>query len=266
MKKKLDEDMMAAQSGGVALGPVPRIRISKILIPMILAALCFIALVFLFTSILPLTQIAENVGKTTGENTGQIVGWAVGSVEGAIDGVPVGYQDGKAAGLNADDTVAEIANKIEQNVCGLGQLDVLAANVDLTTYHEVGKKYGALYLLRGSAVFSIDLSKAKITYNDRDGIISIVLPQPGVEVKIDPSETKRIAEWERKYFNGTDSEGAQAYLNSFGAFSSKSVDTIENYQDLLSLASESAKEQVKAFADAARGNTNILVTVSMDSD
>ena len=79
-------------------------------------------------------------------------------------------------------------------------------------------------------------------------------------------QTDKIAEWERRFFNGTDGEGFQAYLNSFKTFSGKAEDTIANYQTLLDLASSSAIKQVEEIAKAARGNTNIVVTVSMRSN
>lgn len=266
MKTETNEEAIVEELSGIALDTVREVRSKKFLIPLFLGALCIAALLFFITSVLPLIKYAADLGKSTGETSGQVAGWAVGSVEGATQGIPAGYQEGMEEGLSARDTVASIANTIENNVNGLGRLEVLVANVDLTTYHEVGQKYGALYLTRGSAIFTVDLSEAKVTYNEREGLISIVLPRPEVEVKIDPTETERIAEWERKFFNGTDGEGFQAYLNSFKTFSSKTGETIENYSALLEFASTSAIKQVEELAKAARGNTDVVVTVSMRSN
>ena len=135
------------------------------------------------------------------------------------------------------------------------------ANVDLTTYHENGKKYGALYLIRGSAVFTVDLNDVTVTY--KEGLVSIVLPQPEVEIKIDPEETELLAEWQNKFFNGTDSEGFEAYLNSFNAVKNVSEDQVADYAELKEIASASAIKQVEEIANAVRGNNNISVTVSV---
>lgn len=264
MSIKTDEQRIVEDLSGIAADTVHEVRKNKILIPLILGALCIAAAIFFVTSILPLAKDAESLGRAAGETNGRIAGLAVGSVEGATQGVVEGYEEGKEEGLSARDTVAEIANTIESNVNGMGRLEVLVANVDLTTYHEVGKKYGALYLTRGSAVFTIDLNKVTVTY--KEGLISIVLPKPEVEIKIDPTETELLAEWQRTLFNGLDSEGFQAYLNSFRNFRSTSAEEIANYPALLELASQSAIKQVEEIAKAARGNTDIIVTVSIQSN
>lgn len=264
MSSKTAEERISEELTGIALDTVREVRSNKFLIPLFLGALCIAALIFFVTSVLPLVKQAENMGRSTGEGSGYVAGLAVGSVEGATQGAQEGYEEGKEEGLSAKDTVAEIANTIETNVNGLGKLEVLVANVDLTTYHEEGKKYGALYLTRGSAVFTIDLNKVTVTY--KEGLISIVLPKPEAEIKIDPAETELLADWQKKFFNGTDSEGFQAYLNSFKAIKSFSENEVANYSTLLDLASASAIKQVEEIANAARGNNDIVVTVSIQSN
>ena len=264
MKPKTDGEAITDELSGIALDTVREVRSNKFLIPLFLGALCIAAAIFFVTSVLPLVKQATDLGQMTGEGSGQVAGWAVGSVEGATQGIPEGYQEGMEEGLSAKDTVAEIANTIESNVGGLGRLEVLVANVDLTTYHEIGKTYGALYLTRGSAVFTIDLSKATVTY--REGLIAIVLPRPEVEITIDPTETELLADWQRRFFNGTDEQGYLAGLNTFKAIKNVSESQVANYTELLELASLSAIKQVEEIGNAARGNTDIVVTVSMQSN
>lgn len=218
---------------------------------------------FLFV-VKPAADGAEEKGKTIGEASGQVVGAAIGSVNGATEGVKEGYDEGTREGLSAKDTVVEIANTIEGNLKNLGKLEALVANVDLSTYHEVGDKYGALYLARGSAVFAIDLNQVYVTY--REGLISVVLPRPEVKVTVDPTETELLAEWQDKYFNGQDSEGFQAYLNSFKVMKNVSEDQVENYSELMELASQSAINKIEEIAKATHGNKEIVVTVSMRSN
>lgn len=264
MKPENDENRIAEELNGIASDAVREARKNKPLIPMILGAICIIAIAFFITTIVPLIGTAETVGQTVGENSGHTAGMAVGSVEGVVEGVPSGYEEGKTEGLSAKDTVAEIATTIENNAKGLGSLTVLVANVDLTTYHEEGKKYGALYLIRGNAVFTVDLNAMNVTY--KEGLISIVLPKPTSEIKIDPSETEKLADWQNKYFNGTDSEGFQAFMNSYKAIKNVSEDQIANYSELQERASASAIKQVEEIANAARGNNDIDVTVSIQSN
>ena len=264
MKQENDENSIADELNGIALDTVHEVRKNKKLIPMILGGLCVISILFFLIEIVPLIGNAKAAGQSVGETSGHTAGAAVGSVEGVMEGVPSGYEEGKADGLSASDTVAEIANTIENNAKGMGSITVLVANIDLTTFHEEGNKYAALYLCRGSAVFTIDLNEMNVTY--KEGLVSIVLPKPTSEIRLDPSETEKLADWQNKYFDGTDSEGFEAYLNSIKAFETVSEDKIANYSELQEQASASAIRQVEEIVNAARGNKNIEVTVSIQSN
>ena len=264
MRPENDENRIADELSGIAADTLHEARKHKPIIPMILGAICIITIVFFVTMVIPLIRSAQLVGQTVGETSGNTAGMAVGSVEGVMQGVPSGYEEGKTDGLSANDTVAEIATSIENNAKGLGSLTVLVANVDMTTYHELGEKYGALYLSRGSAVFTIDLNEVNVTY--KEGLISIVLPKPKSEITINPSETEKLEEWQNKYFDGTDSEGFQGYLNTFKAMKSVSEDKVTNYSELQERATASAIKQVEELAYATRGNNDIAVTVSIQSN
>lgn len=264
MRHENDENRIADELSGIAADTLHEARKHKPIIPMILGALCIIAIAVFVTTIVPLIGNAKLAGQTVGEASGNTAGMAVGSVEGAMQGVPSGYEEGKTEGLSAKDTVAEIATAIENNAKGLGTLTVLVANVDMTTYHELGEKYGALYLSRGSAVFTVDLNQMTVTY--KEGLISIVLPKPKAEITINPSETEKIEEWQNKYFDGTTSEGFQGYLNTFKAMKSVSEDKVANYSELQERATSSAIKQVEELANAVRGNNDIAVTVSIQSN
>jgi hypothetical protein len=237
----------------------------KILVPAALLVLLIAALIILFTSIIPLLSAAKEIGNTVGDSSGNVAGLAVGSVEGVVLGVQEGVQEGREAGLSAEDTIAKISNVIESNISGLGNLEVLIANVGLTTYHEIGDKYGALYFTRGNAVFTVDLSKVMITH--KDGLISIVLPKPVAEIKLDPTQTELLKDWQNSYFDGTDSEGFESQLNQINDIKNCSESEIANYTELMNLAAESAVNQVTEIANAVRGNNNeITVTVSILAD
>lgn len=264
MKPDNDENSIADELNGIAVDTVHEVRKNKKLIPMILGTLCAISILFFCIEIVPLIGSAEAAGQTVGEASGHTAGTAVGSVQGVTEGIPSGYEEGKDDGLSASDTEAKIATTIENNAKSMRSISVLVANVDITTYHEEGKKYGALYLSRGSAVFTIDLNEMNVTY--KKGLVSIILPKPKAEIRIDPSETEKIVEWQREFFDGTDSEGFEAGLNSFKAIETVSEDKIANYSELQEQASVSAVKQVEEIANAARGNNDIEVTVSIQSN
>ena len=254
--KSHDMHAITDELSGVALDTVREIRRDKTLIPIILGALCITSIIFFFVAVLPVIKVAESFVQIASGASGQVTGVAVGTVEGIIQGVPSGYADGAEAGLSAEDTAVVIANSIETDLKSLGRLQVLAANIDLTTDHEEGKKYQALYLLRGQYVFTIDMNKADITYEG--GQITIVLPQPEIESSINHSETELLAEWERKYFNGSTIEGFKAYLNSILQIEAASLEKINV---LSKQASEFAREQVLAIANAVRGDHSVKINV-----
>ena len=254
----------SSEIDGLATDAIRDVRKNKIVIPIILLGLVIAAAIFLFAVALPLRTTAVEAGSEIGSASGLTAGIAVGSVEGATIGAPEGIKEGIADGLSTEDTVVSISNMIEGNVNGLGKLEVLAANASLTTYHEVGEKYAALYLTRANVVFTVDLSEVTVTY--KDGLISIALPKPTAEIKVDPSETERLAEWQASFFNVSDGDGFKAYLNTFKATKSYSEDEIENYSALLDMASESAVRQVTEIANVARGSNNgIAVAVSIQA-
>lgn len=261
MKRKELIESPVDELNGLAAEVIRSTRKNKIVIPICLLGIVIIAAVFFLSSVLPFLNTAKTAGKGIGEISGKTIGVAIGSVEGATTGIAEGTNAGKTEGLSAKDTIVEIANTIENNINGLGTLQVLVANVDLTTFHEVGNKYAALYLSRANAVFTVDLSKVAVTY--KDGLISIVLPKPSVEVKFDPSQTELLADWQHKYFNGSDSDGFEAFLNTFSATKNFSEEKIR----LINLASESAVKQITEIANAVRGNNNeIIVTVSIQAE
>lgn len=184
-----------------------------------------------------------DIGDSIGSGVGKMTGLAVGSYRGVTDGLENGAIAGKEAGLNAEDTTIEIAHVV-QNV---GNLEVLVANVEIPDYHEVGEQYAALYLFRGNAVFSVDLTKASISKSE-DGEIVILLPNPVAVVNINDSETKLLAEYQRKYFNGKADDGFQAYLNTLSMIDSISIEKVSNYDVLMDMARMSAKKQVELLS------------------
>ena len=255
-----DEEVIVDELKGIAVDTVREVRKNKVIFPIILGGLCFIAIIVYFIWLFPLIGIAKNVGHTTGEQIGYYAGVGVGSFNGFTQAIPEGVAEGTEEGLSAVDTVTDIANRILADIKDMGRLQVLAANVSLPAYSQEGKKYAALYLFRGNATFSIDLNKAKVKSNDNS--ITIELPVLTCDLKIDPTETEVLSEWQRTFFNGTDREGFEGYMNTFMAIQHKSETEIENYAALMSLAKEAAEDQIKKLAESTRINPDIPVTIS----
>lgn len=210
--------------------------LTKPVVLLVIAVCLALAAVFLWYQ-------ADNFGAEIGAGTGKMTGLAVGSFKGISSGLEAGAVAGKEAGLNSDDMTLEISQIVRE----VGNLEVLVANVEIPDYHEVGKKYAALYLFRGSAVFSIDLSKASVS-KTTDGEVIILLPEPTVVVNINDSETELLAEYQRKFFNGSADDGFQAYLNSLRLIDSIAVERVSNYEMLMNMARASAKKQVSMLA------------------
>ena len=182
---------------------------------------------------------AAEIGAGIGSGAGKVTGMAVGSYRGVTEGIETGFSEGKAAGLESDDLTMEIT----ETVRNIGKLEVLVANVEIPDYHEVGKKYAALYLFRGSALFTVDLTQASIS-KTAEGEVIVLLPDPEAVVHIDDSETELLAEYQRKFFNGSADDGFQAYLNSLRLIDTIALDKVSNYDTLMDMARASAKKQV----------------------
>ena len=159
-----------------------------------------------------------------------------------------GYNAGKKEGLSAKDTEQQMKNTVE----GIGKLEVLVANVKIPEYHSVGQKFAAMYLFRGSAVFTVDLSKTNIIVNGSD--IQVLIPKPIAEVKIDNKETERIKSKSALFFNGSTEEGLEAYLNTLKAVDKVSTEQISNFPELNEMAKQAAKLQLKDIIENICGS------------
>lgn len=200
---------------------------------------------------------AKSIGNFLGESLGTDVGKVMGSFD-ALTHYKEAYAEGKEEGLNAKDTTAEVVSKIQE----LNKLEVLVASVKLNDIHSVGKEdnpdYAALYLLKGNAVFTVDLSKVEI--QDRENEISILLPEPEMELIIDQREIEKVAEYQKNYFKGSAEDGFDAYLASMSKIDEQSEEVVANYDELIKIARESARKQVEQLVGTVSvSETNVRV-------
>ena len=204
--------------------------------------LLLIAVILAAVSVLFYFQ-AVNIGESVGVGAGKATGLAVGSFNGVTDGLGQGASAGKEAGLNSEDITMDLTQSIRE----VGNLQVLVANVNIPDYHELGNKYAALYLFRGSAVFSVDMTKASVS-KTQEGETIILLPEPKAVVNINDSETELLADYQRKFFNGSADDGFEAYLNSLRLIDQISLEKVSNYEMLMEMAKNSAKKQVEMLS------------------
>lgn len=206
---------------------------------------------------------AQKIGSRLGEEAGYSAGKFAGSFE-AFSDYDKAYEEGKAeGGLSANDITEEVANSIKE----LEKLEVLAASVKLYDVHSAGREgkndYKALYLLKGEAVFTVDLSQAEI--KKEGNTLYIQLPLPEAELTINQEEIEKIAEYQRKFFNGSAEEGFDAYLNSMKKIDTATEETIANYDSMMISAKESAKKQVAQLVSnvtVSQNGTNVEISFS----
>lgn len=171
------------------------------------------------------------------------------SEETVFDAIVKGYNAGKKEGLSAKDTELQMKNTVDE----IGKLEVLVANVKIPEYHSVGQKYAAMYLFRGSAVFTVDLTKANIIVNSAD--IQVLLPKPECELRIDHKETERIKSTSALFFNGSAEDGLETYLHKIlNEVKQNSTKTISNYLELSEMAKQNAKLQLEEIIENICGD------------
>lgn len=197
---------------------------------------------------------AGTIGTTVGQTNGKIVGTAIGSAKGITVGTQAGKEAGEQAGLSAEDTNVDIKGSME----ALGKLEVLVAGVSLKNINKIGESYTGLYLINGDAVFSVDLAEAEISFSQDGEDVYITIPEPGLEVFLDQSSTKKLAEQQKFSLTVTAEDGLVAYLNSMTQTTEKVKETLVNYDLLFADAKEAAKQQVQQLAATICGDNYVV--------
>lgn len=224
-------------------------KLKKMPVIGVMLIVCAATAVMLFTVVLPLYKNSRNIG----EGVGTMEGKAVGLVTGSYKGFTEGDAQGKAEALTAEDTTANVVSRMHE----VGNLEVLAAGIRLKNMHSVGEKYKVLYVIAGDAVFTVDMTKAKVSTTS-GGKLNIVLPSPEVNFHIDEGKTEKLAEYQSPLFNGTAADGYTAYINSMTATVEEAKNAIFNYDELMKEAQDSAVKQVTMLVNAVRGNDKAI--------
>jgi len=184
--------------------------------------------------------------KKASEVVSTISGDVVGVMKGVIT-LPTSYGEGKIAGLSAEDTKAYIENELKE----VGELDVLVSGVKITNLHQIGNNYQGLYVSKGYAVFSIDISTIEVSNSESE--VSITINEPKVQVYIDDESTKKIAEWQKHTWTGSSEDGYFAYLNSWEHSKQEIENSVDNYDSLLKDARQAGREEIESLVKSICG-------------
>lgn len=229
-------------------------KAKKTAITILSIVLMIFAIVGVFGYVIPAYNDAKNLGVSVGDKTGKLVGNVIGSYDGITTGLSKGSEDGKEEGLSAKDTKSEIKTSLSE----VGNLEVLEAGVKLKDVNTLGNNYAALFLLKGVAIYTVNLKDVEI--NDVDSsTVEILLPDVNVEIYIDESATEKLAEYQKYSWSGSAKDGFVEYMNTREAADKSVKATLENYDDLIEAAESSAKKQVGIIAQAATGNKKEIV-------
>ncbi len=207
----------------------------------------------LFVVVLPFALDSKNLGNSYGGQLGSGVGTAIGS----FHGLTSGYNDGKEDGINdALDSKDDIEAAIENSVQEIGKLEVLVAGFSVQNFHEIGKEYASLELLKGNAVFTVDLNYAEILFNRDGSHITVSLNEPDVDLYINENDTEQLAEYQKYPWSGSAENGYKAYLNSRANSVSQIKDSMENYDTLMESAKNAAIKEITRLASAVCAYTD----------
>lgn len=246
MNKEIDEAKEAVVEDlkkNLAVPFLKRFKSAPSFFIMIATALILVfTIVFTAVKILPTYLKADSLGESIGGKLGDAVGWAIGSFNGITTGKKEGGKAGKEEGLSAKDTSVIVANKIKET----GNLEVLVAGIKMTNLNKVSNNedYAALYLVKGNAVFSVDLKNISIELSDDFSTAKVTVPDVTADIYIDDTATEKLAEYQKSKFTGSAEDGFTEYINTSNQLAEKAEESISNYDQLKESARSSAKKQI----------------------
>jgi hypothetical protein len=203
-----------------------------------------LAVLFLVMIIRSAYKSAKTLGTEFGTASGKMVGAAVGSFNGVTVEYQKGLSDGKVEGLSAKDTEVEMQNTMDE----VSRLEVLVTNFKVNNYHEVGDKYAALYFLKAEATYTVDLSECDVSMSEDNTTLIVTLPQPEVTVYFDDSCVEKAIEYQKYFFNGSAEDGFDAYINSMANLEKDTQTGLQNDENMMRTAKNSAENQIKELA------------------
>ncbi len=262
MNKEIDEAKEAVVNDlkkNMAVPFLKKFKSAPSFFIMIATALVLVfTIVFTAVKVLPTYLKADSLGEDIGGKIGNAVGWAIGSFNGITTGEKEGGKAGKEEGLSAKDTSVIVANKIKE----AGSLEVLVAGIKMTNLNKVGKNdYASLFLVKGNAVFSVNLKNISVELSDDFSTATVTVPDVTADIYIDDSATEKLAEYQKSKFTRSAEDGFTEYLNTSNQLAEKAEESIPNYDQLKESARSSAKKQI---TDMVKSFNSRIVDVDID--
>lgn len=214
-----------------------------------LSVIIIILVVLLIAANIIVQNKARELGSELGRRDGERAGLATGSWRGVTEGIKSGIEAGKETGLSAEDTEAVILEMMQE----IERLEVLCAEVKLKNLHEIGTAYKVLYIAKGNAIFTIDLSQATAAVDMERKIAEITIPRPELDLYLNQAGTEKLAEAQNFSLTTSARDGIEAYLNSLVQIEKNVRDTMENYDSLMESAEEAAQQQINMLASTVCG-------------
>lgn len=203
-----------------------------------------ISVIVMVMSICALVK-AEKTGNELGEKAGTLAGNTIGSFNGITKGIEEGKKAGKEAGLSAVDTTVDIGGSLKET----GKLEVLVASVAITNINKIGDfddpDYASLYVVRGNAYFTVDLSLATIYISEDNSSVSVEIPSPDVSIFLNERENEKLDEHQNTSFTGNSKDGYKEYVNSMAEIDQNIKENIINYKSLMEQAEAASLQRVE---------------------
>ena len=199
---------------------------------------------------------ADDIGTNVATQWGTLAGTAKG-----YRNAPESYMEGKESGkedaLQAKNTTADMQWKITQT----GKLEVMIAGTQVTNFEERPElNYAVLYSMKANAVFSVDLAQASFSFSEDGSEVTIILPQPQVELFYDEEGNSKIAEW-APGSAGSAEEGMEGHLNAREEVKKKTLEEFTSNVALMDSARKAAEKQVRLLVDSMTGNNKSVKIV-----
>lgn len=221
--------------------------IITIIFTILLSSLLFI--------ILPAMKDATDASSLVGETTGKAAGTAAGAFDAFLDLDEVKDTATEEA-LNENNTETEIVTQISS----AGKLEVLSAKITARDVEVDGKVYASYSIVEGDAIFTVDLSKlSENNVRKTDNVITVVLPEPHVSLRLDYGKKEKIAEYKNNNIIDTalasEELGITAHQNSVINTVEDARNEIANFDFLVEQARESATHQVTQLVKNVHGDS-----------
>lgn len=215
---------------------------------------------FVVTFLLIVAVFAFGNFYLAARNAAESVGGSLGEVSGKVKGITEGRKDGKDTGLTTNDFRVEVMETLAET----GKLEVLVANAAIHDDFNIGKEYEALYIYKGNAVFTVDLTITTVTKLS-EVKMKVVLPEPKVQFIPNEEETQKIFDKQKGYFTGSREDGYKAYMNQMNYMNKHVEEYIVGYELLMESAKKSAVRQIQSLVKAICGKDyNVEVEFSTE--